>query len=176
MPTNRKQIYSGKIVKLFVDRVEIQGESYLREVVQHPGGVVILAELEDNRIPFVRQLRYPLNKVLLELPAGKLEPGEDPRAGAAREMEEETGLRPLSLEHVFSFYPTPGFCDEILHLYYTTRLEPSSMSLEKDEEIVLEFHSLEEALEMSLRAEIMDGKTLMALFWLLWRKGTTTDN
>ena len=79
-------------------------------------------------------------------------------------------MKPQYLEHVFSFYPTPGFCDELLHLYYTNRVEKTSMNLEFDEDIVVEFYHLEEAMEMSLRGDIIDGKTLLALFWLHWKK------
>ncbi|MDA2938284.1 NUDIX hydrolase [Acidobacteria bacterium AH-259-A15] len=170
MQVNRKHLYSGKIVDLIVDTIEVKGKQYIREVVRHPGGVVILAQLEDGRIPFVRQLRYPMDKVLLELPAGKLDPGEEPEVSARRELEEETGLRAEFLKHIFSFYPTPGFCDEFLHLYYTNRVQETSTNLEQDEDIVVEFYRLEEAIDMSLRGEIIDAKTLLALFWLYWKK------
>ena len=170
MPTDRKHIYSGKIVDLIVDTIEVRGKPTIREVVRHPGGVVIMAEIEDDRIAFVRQHRYPLDQRLLELPAGKLEPEEQPEISAARELEEEIGFRPDFLEHVFSFYPTPGFCDEILHLYYTNRLQETSANPEEDEDIEVEFYSLEEAIEMAGRGEIADGKTLLALFWLQWKR------
>ena len=167
---DRKHLYSGKFIDLVVDRIQVRGRECVREVVRHPGGVVVLAELEEGKIPFVRQLRYPLGQVMLELPAGKRDPGEEPEVSAARELEEETGLKPQYLEHVFSFYPTPGFCDELLHLYYTNRVEKTSMNLEFDEDIVVEFYHLEEAMEMSLRGDIIDGKTILALFWLHWKK------
>ena len=115
-------IYEGKIVRLEVDQLEFGGRATIREVVRHPGGVVLLGIRDDGLIPFVRQLRYPMQEKVLELPAGKLDPGEDPREAAAREMEEETGYRPVDLEHVFSFYSTPGFCDELLHLFYSSQL------------------------------------------------------
>ena len=162
----RKHIYAGKIVDLIVDTVESNGKEYLREVVRHPGGVVVLVELNDGRIVFVRQSRYPMNQELLELPAGKLDPGEDPEATAARELEEETGLRPEYLTRIYSYYLSPGFCDELLHFYYTHRVEETVSNPDEDEEITVEFHSLEEALEMSARGEIIDAKTLVALLWL----------
>lgn len=170
MVRESQHIYSGKLVKLVVDTIQIADRSYIREVIRHPGGVVVLAELEKGQIPFVRQLRYPIQKMLLELPAGKIDPGEDPPISAAREMEEETGFCPESLQHVFSFYPTPGFCDELLHLYYTDRVRKTSSKPEDDEDIVVEFHTLPEAIELGLRGEIIDAKTLLALFWLSWRK------
>ncbi|MEE8349442.1 MAG: NUDIX hydrolase [Acidobacteriota bacterium] len=170
MPTRRKHVYSGKIVDLIVDTIDVQGKPAIREVVRHPGGVVILAEMEDGRIAFVRQHRYPLDQKLLELPAGKLEPQEEPEISAARELEEEIGFRPDFLEHVFSFYSTPGFCNELLHLYYTNRLQETSANPEEGEDLVVEFYSLEEAIEMTGRGEITDGKTILALFWLQWRR------
>ena len=170
MPKDRQHIYSGKIIDLIVDTIEVRGKPAIREVVRHPGGVAIMAEMEDGRIAFVRQHRYPLDQRLLELPAGKLEPQESPEVSAARELEEEVGFRPDSLEHVFSFYPTPGFCNELLHLYYTRRFQKTSVNPEEEEDIEVEFYTLEEAIEMAGRGEITDGKTLLALFWLQWRR------
>lgn len=168
MLLDRKQIYTGKIVDLIVDTIELKGQRYIREVVRHPGGVVIIAELPDGRIPFVRQSRYPIDKKLLELPAGKLDPGEEPLASAARELEEETGFKPESLEHVFTLYTSPGFCDELLHLYYTNKLTRTQTAFEHDEEIDVEFYSLDEALQLAHKGQINDAKTLIALFWLAW--------
>lgn len=166
----REQIYSGKIVELLVDHIEVQGREALREVVRHPGGVVILAEVEPDRIPFVRQHRYPMDQFLLELPAGKLEPGEDSAQHAARELEEETGFRPETLDHVCSFYSSPGYCDELLHLYYTDSVRKTSMNLEEGEELEVEFYSLSEALGLCFRGGIVDAKTMVALLWLYWRR------
>jgi ADP-ribose pyrophosphatase len=166
----RNQVYSGKIVDLIVDEIELSGVKHIREVVRHPGGVVVIGELDDGRIPFVRQRRYPMDRVLLELPAGKIDPGEPPELSAAREMEEETGYRPERLNHVFSFYATPGFCDELLHLYHTDQLIATEPRLEADEDLEIEFYTLDEALEMANRGQILDAKTLTAIFWLKWRK------
>ncbi len=166
MQVERKLVYSGRIVDLIVDKIEVNGREAIREVVKHPGGVVILVETEDGRIPFVKQTRYPLGKALLELPAGKLDPGEEPSRSAARELEEETGIRPEHLNHVYSFYPSPGFCTELLHLYHTNRFQRTASNFDHDEDIVVEYYSLEEALEMCRKAEIVDGKTILALHWL----------
>ncbi len=166
----RDRLYSGKIVDLIVDRIEIEGRPHLREVVRHPGGVVVIGELADGRIPFVRQHRYPMDQALLELPAGKIDDGEEARSSAAREMEEETGYRPRSLEFVCRFYSTPGFCDELLHLFHSDNLEATRTNRDAGEQIELEFHSLEKALEMAVRGEIVDAKTLVALFWLDWKR------
>lgn len=170
MLKNRKNLYSGRIVDLVVDTVEINGRETIREVVHHPGGVVVLAELQDGRIPFVRQSRYPMDKVLLELPAGKLDRDEPRSACAARELEEEAGFRPLRLDHIFDFYSSPGFSDEIIGLYYSDQLVPAANNLDHDEDIEVEFYTLEEALELSIKGQITDAKTLVAIFWLFWKK------
>lgn len=170
----RDTVYSGRIVELVVDTIQLDGKEHLREVVRHPGGVVFLGELENGLIPFVRQHRYPMNQVLLELPAGKIDLDEEPAVSAAREMEEETGLRPLETQHVCSFYATPGFCDEKLHLFHSSKLQESNPNLESDEHLVVEFHTLDEALDMVLRGQIQDAKTLVALFWLHWKRTLTS--
>ncbi len=167
---SRQQIYSGRIVELTVDRIELEKRTYIREVVGHPGGVVVLGLLPDDTIPFVRQLRYPVNKELLELPAGKIDQGEQPATSAAREFREETGFEALDLRLVSRFYASPGFCTEMLHLYFSRRLRPSRPQRETDEELLLEFYTLEEALAMACRGAIVDAKTLLALYWLSWEK------
>jgi ADP-ribose pyrophosphatase len=158
-------IYDGKIVRLEVDQLEFGGRATIREVVRHPGGVVLLGIRDDGLIPFVRQLRYPMQEEILELPAGKLDPGEDPREAAAREMEEETGYRPVNLKHVFSFYATPGFCDEILHLFYSPQLIKTARKPEFDEYLEVEFYTPDEALQLALSGKIRDAKTLTAVLW-----------
>ena len=172
MLVDRNRIYSGKLLDLIVDTTEVKGRRHIWEVVRHPGGAVILAEGKEGRILFVRQFRYPMEKALLELPAGKIDPGEESKATAARELEEETGFRAECLEHVLGFYSSPGFCDELLHLYHARRLRPTGKDPQPDEEITVEFHSLEEAIQLSLRGEITDAKTLLALFWLDWKRRT----
>ncbi len=163
---NRNIVYSGRIVTLVVDDIRIKGKKTLREVVHHPGGVGILAEVEPDRIPLVRQHRYPVERDVLEIPAGKIEPREDPVRTAARELEEETGFRPLEISKVFSYYPTPGYCDELLHIYYVNRVEETGTCFDEDEDLEIEFYTLEKALEMIRGGEIKDGKTIAALYWL----------
>ncbi|UCF39237.1 MAG: NUDIX hydrolase [Acidobacteriota bacterium] len=163
---SQREVYQGRIIDLVVDDIEVNGFETVREVVRHPGGVVVLAEVEPDRIPFVRQHRYPLNKDLLELPAGKLDSGEPPEISAARELEEETGYQARSIRHICSFYSSPGFCDELLHFYYTDDVSKSEMQTEIDEEIELEFYSLDESLAMIDSGEILDGKTITAILWL----------
>ena len=103
---------------------------------------------------------------MLELPAGKIDNQEDPVISAKRELEEETGYRANRLVRIFSFYSTPGFCDELLHAYYTDDVEKTEAVPEFDEHLVLEYYSLSEALDMIESGEIKDGKTVAALLWL----------
>lgn len=162
----KDKVYSGNIIDLEVDQIRINGRRFIREVVRHPGGVVVLAEVEEDLIPFVRQHRYPMNRELLELPAGKLDAGEEPAISAARELEEETGFQPRDLRHVLSFYSSPGFCDELLYLFHTQAVVRTDPKLDFDEDLMVEFYSLSDAIEMVFRGEILDAKTSAALFWL----------
>jgi ADP-ribose pyrophosphatase len=130
----------------------------------------VLAEVEDGLIPFVRQYRYPIDRDLLELPAGKVDQGENPELSAARELEEETGFHAKKLDLVCSFYSSPGFCDELLHFYYTDDVYRTETNYEDDEEIVLEFYTLPEAIALTLEGKIQDGKTITALFWLYYHR------
>ena len=173
---NRNVVYSGKIVTLVVDDIKIKGKKTLREVVHHPGGVGILAEVEPDRIPLVRQHRYPVDRDVLEIPAGKIETGEAPERTAARELEEETGFRPLEISLAFSYYPTPGYCDELLHIYYVNRVEDSTTCLDEDEELEVEFYTLEKALELIREGAIKDGKTIAALYWLALNRINPQDH
>ncbi len=170
----RRRVYSGKIVGLEVDRVQIDGREHVREVVRHPGGVVILGQLPDGRIPFVRQHRYPMDEVLLELPAGKLDPGEAPEASAARELEEETGYRAMDLQLVHRFYSSPGFCDELLSFFFSPCLVPGQSKPEEDEILEVELLGLDEALLLAEEGEILDLKTLTALYWLKATRDAST--
>ena len=167
---NRKVVYSGKIVNLVVDDIMIKGKEKVREVVQHPGGVGILAEVAPGMIPLVRQHRYPVNRDVLEIPAGKIDPGERPEETAARELEEETGYRPLKIEPAFNYYPTPGYCDELLHIYYVSSVEKTRTRFDEDEDLEMETYTLEDAISMIREGGIKDGKTIAAIYWLALRK------
>jgi ADP-ribose pyrophosphatase len=161
------RLYSGRVVMLDVDRVRLpDGRESVREVVRHAGAVVVLPLFDDGRIVLVRQFRYPIEGVLLELPAGTLEPGEEPRACAERELVEETGWRAGRLRELGSFYSTPGFTNEVLHSFIATGMRPSDggVAPEADEFIEVVVVSAEEALSMAWRGDIRDAKTLATLF------------
>ncbi|MFZ5632249.1 MAG: NUDIX hydrolase [Bacillota bacterium] len=157
-------VYRGKIVNLRVDEVELpNGNNTRREVVEHGGAVAVVPINEKNEVLMVRQYRYPVGKVLLEIPAGKLEKGEDPAACAARELEEETGFKAGSMKHLFSFYSTPGFTNEILYLYLAGGLTHLGIHPDEDEFIQLHYVPLERALEMVDRGEICDAKSIIGI-------------
>jgi ADP-ribose diphosphatase len=158
------RVYSGKVVDLDVDEVEEPGGIRgTREVVRQRGSVAALPVHDDGRVVLVRQYRYAVDDVVWELPAGRQDPGETPAEGARRELEEEVGLRPGHLERLLEFWTTPGFCDEVMHLFRATRLESVPARPEADENIESATFTLEEARAMIRRGEIHEGKTVVAL-------------
>lgn len=159
-----RRVYDGKVLSLDVDEVEEPGGiRAVREVVRHRGSVAALAVHDDGRVVLVRQYRYPVDEEVWELPAGRLDPGETPEQGARRELEEEVGLRARNLEPTGTFYTTPGFCDEIMHLFRATGLQPVPARPEDDERIEVLTCTLEQASDMIRRGEVREGKTLVAL-------------
>jgi len=160
------RVYEGRILDLEVDRVRLpNGNEALREVIRHKGAVVVLPLHKDREIEFVRQYRYPTGEVLLELPAGKLDPGEEPVACAGRELAEETGWKPVEIHELGSFFTTPGFTDEVLHAFIATPLEPApEISQDPDEAIDNITMTIDEALSACRDGTIRDGKTLATLF------------
>ena len=159
-------VYKGRILALEVDRVLLpNGGEAVREVVRHKGAVVVLPLHNDRKIEFVRQYRYPMGEVLLELPAGKLDPGEEPVACAGRELAEETGWKPVEIYELGSFFTTPGFTDEVLHAFIATPLEPApEIAQDPDEAIENVTMTLDEALDACRDGTIRDCKTLATLF------------
>jgi len=157
-------IYKGKILEMRVDCVSLpSGETSIREFVLHPGAVSVLPFLGDGRVVMVRQFRYPVGESLLEIPAGRLEPGEDPEETVRREMIEEIGYRAGELKHVSTFYTTPGYTNEVMHLFFAFELEKMEAQPEQDEILKIETMSLEDSLERIQKGEIKDGKTIAAL-------------
>jgi len=167
-----ERVYSGKVVDLDVDEVEEPGGVRgRREVVRQRGSVAALPVHEDGRVVLVRQYRYAVDAVVWELPAGRRDPGETPEAGARRELEEEVGLRATHLERLVEFWTTPGFCDELMHLFRATGLESVPPRPEADERIEWTAFTLDEARDMIRRGEIREGKTLVALLLEVERRG-----
>ena len=156
--------YKGIIVDVTVDEVTLSdGTPARREVVHHPGGVTVLPLDEDGCVIMVRQWRYPMAEEVLELPAGKLEPGEDPAAAGLRELKEETGYTCGRYEPLGVLYATPGYCSEKLHLFLARDLVPGDACPDQGELLNLERYPLERVVEMVLRDEIHDAKTAAAV-------------
>ena len=164
-------VYAGKVLSLHVDEVEEPGGVVAtREVVRHHGSVAALAVWDDGRIPLVRQYRYPVHDSLWELPAGRLDPGEDPEAGIQRELQEEIGHKAAHLEKILFFHTTPGFCDEGMHVFRATGLTESRADGDEDERIEVRSFTLDELRRMVATGEIREGKTLVAVLHELARR------
>ena len=157
-------IFNGRVLKVHLDQVELpNGATASREIVDHPGGVAILALDEDNNVLTVTQYRYAYGQTLLEIPAGKLEHGEDPYAAAMRELREETGATTEKLLPLGEIYPTPGFCNEIIRLYLARDLSWGEMDPDEDEFLRVERIPFPTMLERVLSGEIRDAKTSIAI-------------
>ena len=155
-----KEIFDGKIIRVHLDDVELDdGTKTFREVVEHSGGVCVVALTDEDELLMVRQYRYPFHRELLEVPAGKLEVGEDPLEAGKRELEEETGHVAGEFHKLGVFYPTPGYCGEIIHLYAAWNLTETHMHLDEGEFLEVEKIPLENAVDMVMNGEIPDGKT-----------------
>jgi ADP-ribose pyrophosphatase len=161
---HHRRVHTGKVLDLDVDEVvEPGGVQGVREVVRQRGSVAALPVLDDGRLVLVRQYRYAVDALVWELPAGRRDAGESPAEGARRELEEEVGLNASSLEPLLTFWTTPGFCDEVMHLFRATGLEPVPPRPEADERIEHGTFTLDEAMAMVRTGEIREGKTLVAL-------------
>jgi len=165
---DRREAFHGRIFRVEVDRVTLpSGHTLDMEVVRHPGSVVLLPIPEPGSIVLIRQYRYTLRRHIWELPAGSLKPGEDPDTAAIRECEEEIGLRPGSIERLQGFYPTPGYCDELMIFYRCGDLHPpppdSTARKDDDEDIEPRTFTVAEARALVSRGEIVDLKTVAGL-------------
>ena len=156
-------LYTGKIINVRKDKIlSPKGECY-REVVEHPGGVVILPFIDKKNIILIKQWRYPTEQALIELPAGKLEYGEEPFPAAKRELTEETGYEANTWEDLGYIYTTPGFCNEKLYLYKATDLKFKATNFDEFELIETITVPFSQALEMIKKKEIIDSKTICAI-------------
>lgn len=163
-PLKQTVIYDGKIIKVRVDDARLpSGAIAKREVVDHPGGVCVAALTDQDELLFVRQFRYPYGEVIAEIPAGKLERGEDPLPAGKRELREETGASAAHFESLGQLYPSPGYCGEIIHMYLATGLSFGEMCPDDDEFLEVERIPLARAVEMVLSGDIKDAKTQAAV-------------
>lgn len=165
-------IYRGKIVRLLRDTALLpNGRTAAREVVEHPGGVAIVPLDKDGSVVLVEQYRYPLGKTLLEIPAGKMEYGEDPKTCAVRELKEEVGAEAGALTYLGSVYPSPGFCKEELHLYLAENLTFGQTHPDEDEFLLDRRVPLTELKQMVMDNRITDGKTVSGILKTCVLKG-----
>lgn len=151
----------GKVISYHVDKVLCnQNKEARREYVTHPGGVCILAINEKRQIIMEKQFRYPFHKIIYELPAGKLEKGENPTLAAIRELEEETGYQAQSINSLGEMYPSVGYTNEIIYLFFTNDLKKTSTHFDEDEWIDIEWVDLEKVIQMIQENQIHDAKTI----------------
>ena len=158
------KVYEGKIVNLRIDTVELPDKKYSkREIVEHPGAVGLIPITEDNCVVLVKQFRKPVEKFLLEIPAGKLELNEEPRETAIRELKEETGFEAGKIEYLLEFYTSPGFSNEKIHLFLATDLIEGEATPDSGEFVEKVKISIEDLLKMVDRGEIVDSKTIIGI-------------
>ncbi|MDR2643626.1 MAG: NUDIX hydrolase [Planctomycetaceae bacterium] len=153
-----------KVVKRFI--TGRSGNQLERHIVIHPGAVVVLPELSDNRVVLIRQHRVAVDEELIELPAGTMESNEEPIVTARRELIEETGYVAESVTHIMTFFTSPGFMKEEMHLFHAKNLIQGPTAMEDGEKIETIIVSLAEAMEMITKDEIHDAKTIIGLYWL----------
>jgi ADP-ribose pyrophosphatase len=172
-----RRVYTGKVLNLDIDTVRFPGGSHGElEMIRHPGASAVVPFLSDPgvndpEILLLRQYRYAAEQYLYEIPAGRLEAGEQPETCARRELTEETGCTAERMEHLFTFFTTPGFTNERIHAFLATGLTRGKAKHESDEFIEVVTHPLSEVLSLLRRGEIRDAKTALSLlfvvnFWL----------
>ncbi|MGE5612985.1 MAG: NUDIX domain-containing protein [Bacillota bacterium] len=160
-----KPIYKGNIINVELVTVTLpDGRTATRDIVRHPGASVIIPLNEKGEIYMVKQYRKPLEMVSLELPAGKLDPGEDPLDCARRELMEETGLKARDIIYLASIHSTPGFSDEVLHMYAAVGLAEGKSCADADEFISTEKYKVDDLTDMILSGEITDAKSIIGIF------------
>jgi len=159
-----KVVYNGNMLTVYCDTVELpNGKKAGREFIHHPGAVAVVPITPEGNIVLVRQYRYPVGKVMLEVPAGKLDKGEDPDDCARRELEEETGYVAQRIKRLSSIYTTPGFTDEVIHLYVAEQLTLTAQCPDEDEFLDVEVYTKEQIRMMINDGTINDGKSMLAL-------------
>lgn len=159
-----QQVFDGHLLKVYSDKVELpNGKQSVREYIIHPGAVAVVPILEDGRVVMVRQYRYPTGEAILEIPAGKLDCGESPEKCALRELSEETGYRAGVLRKLTAIHTTPGFTNEIIHVYVAEQLEMAGQHTDEDEFVNIEVYTKEKLKAMIFDGQISDAKTIAGL-------------
>ena len=171
-----EDIFRGKLLHVVRDTVSLpNGRTATREYIKHPGAACIVAEFEDGKLLLERQYRYPMGKVMIEFPAGKLDPGENPLVAAQRELKEETGYWARSWHTLGHMHPLIAYADEVIHLFHANGLVQGDTKLDQDEFLELFAATTEEITAMIADNRISDGKTIVAFFrWQLLRRASLT--
>lgn len=163
-----KKIYDGYVVNVRLDTVLMpDGKTAMRDIVEHPGGVGIVAITDDREILLVKQFRKPIEKAIYEIPAGKLDKNEEPLICGLRELEEETGYKCRELKYLGFMYPSPGFTDEITHVYFTDSLYLGEAHPDDDEFLDVEKVKFDKAVDMVMNNEINDAKSVFGILKVL---------
>jgi ADP-ribose pyrophosphatase len=166
-----RRVYSGRVIDVDIDNVEFpNGTTGDLEMVRHPGASAVLPFMtdphgDDPQILLIKQYRYAADGFIYEIPAGKLDGNEDPKVCAERELREETGCSAERVEHLYTFYTTPGFTDERIHAFMATGLKHGETAHEKDEFMSLETVTLSHALELIRSGELKDAKTALTILY-----------
>lgn len=160
---NTTSIYKGKVFDIRLDEIREDGVEYQREIVVHHGSAVIVPVFDDGTVALVRQYRHAAGKYLLEIPAGSLNEGENPQAGAIRELEEEIGVRAARIEKLTEFYVSPGFLTEKMFVFLATGLTQVGQKLEPDELLTIHRYTFPHALELIKNGDIEDAKTIVGI-------------
>ncbi len=159
-----KNVYKGRIVNLNLETVTLpNGATVELEIIHHPGAAAVVPMKDERTVILIRQYRHAAGGYIYEIPAGKLHPGEDPRECAQRELEEEIGYKAGVLDHVISAFTTPGFTDEVIHIYRATQLQPGKQNLGHDEVLAVAEFPLEKTIAMIREGVIQDAKTIVGL-------------
>ncbi len=163
--TASEPIFAGRAFKVRIDTVQrSDGRAHRIEIVDHPGAITLVPVDAEGRLQFVRQYRHSTLEIMLELPAGTLDPNEDPIDCARRECREEIGMAPQALERLGGFFLAPGYSTEYLHIYLATQLTSSPLAPDEDEDLRVERLTLEQAEALASSGELHDAKSLAALY------------
>ena len=169
---NSEKVFNGRLLHVFKDQVRLpDGRTSTREYIKHPGASAVVPVFTNGDIMLVKQFRYPLQKVFYEVPAGKIDSGEDPQKTAAREVKEETGLLYENAHYLAPFHPSIGYTDEVIHIYCAWNITETERRVDDDEFLLAEKVPFKKAIQMIYDGQITDGKTMVSLLmtWQWWQ-------